>query len=120
MIHVTQVDDWIPRIRKTDPCPCDAPIIWRTWTALWVTMGGPGPKRDRWQQAARWAEHAEVNAGTAYNLLLRAHRQHLVRKRKDKDGRVVFARVDMVAVSWSEREVEAFDHAGWRWWSACA
>lgn len=81
-------------------------------------MGGPGVKRDRWQQAAIWAQRTGTNARTVQNLLSRAHRQGLVRKRTNRDGRVLFARVDVVAVSWSARETEAFDYGGWRWWQS--
>lgn len=121
VIDVTQADDRIPRIRKTDLCPCDAPILWRTWTALWSAMGSPEleTKRDRWQTSANWAERAGVNVSTADRQLYAANRQHLVRKRNDSAGNAVFARVDRVATRWSEHEIEAFDHAGWRWWSAC-
>lgn len=113
--HVTQADR-IPRIRKLDPCPCAAPRIWRTWTAVWVAMGEPAPKRDRWRSAAIWADRAGANARTTRNLLGAAHRQGLVRKRTNRDGHIVFARTDAVAVSWSDRESAAFDLEGWRWW----
>lgn len=101
-----------PRIKKIN---CPGTVNPEQWAALWSDMATPTPGWHAWLPIEDWARRSKVKRVHARGLIEAAWHVGLLRRRVRSSGLAYFARVDVVAYSWSAREELAFDKTSWRW-----